>query len=285
MFADACEKAIGCSFPIVVSLRRVNGKIENSVCTAVMVNKDGWFITAGHIFEPSRKYNEDVAKMRKIDEDRKNGTVDRNAAYDSEWISQHSIWCGRDTARLSEVQVFPDVDMAVGWIIGAEDMIKKFPIFKDPAKVRIGESLCRMGYPVNDDDITEYDESKSAFVMKKGTQFAAFANEGMHTRNIYTGEDGNGIKKLFLEMSSPGLPGQSGGPILDRSGSIVAMHIGNVSLELKSSPITVNGRNVADEQYINIGIGVHVDTIMKILNSKGIKFDSECDIGEYRIVD
>ena len=51
MFVDAFALAEHFTRPIVISTRRLNGKVESAVATYVLLNADGWFLTAGHVFE------------------------------------------------------------------------------------------------------------------------------------------------------------------------------------------------------------------------------------------
>ena len=46
----------------------------------------------------------------------------------------------------------------------------------------------------------------------------------------------------------------------------------------------VCGELIQENQFLNIGVGVHVKTIMAILDSKGVKYDMEGDDQGFRIV-
>jgi hypothetical protein len=39
------------------------------------------------------------------------------------------------------------------------------------------------------------------------------------------------------------------------------------------------------EQFMNLGLGVHVRTILQVLDRKGVKYKSESDDDGYRIIE
>jgi len=55
MFAEACEIAKQFTRPVVISRRDQNGKCSASIGTFVVVNKEGWALTAWHIVEEAEK--------------------------------------------------------------------------------------------------------------------------------------------------------------------------------------------------------------------------------------
>jgi hypothetical protein len=80
---------------------------------------------------------------------------------------------------------------------------------------------------------------------------------------------------MFLETSSPGLKGQSGGPIVDRDGNIYAIQSKNLTMPLGfTGTVEINGKKVDENQFINVGIGVHLQTIVALLKKHNIKFDT-----------
>ena len=49
MFREACKKLQPCILPVVTSIRTVNGDCASGLGTAVVVNDEGWVVTAAHI--------------------------------------------------------------------------------------------------------------------------------------------------------------------------------------------------------------------------------------------
>ena len=291
MFADACEKAMKFTRPVIISTRTFDGNTTSGCATYFVINKDGWILTAAHIFQSNIQFREDRKKIaeyqRLLKED------PEKAVSDPKWITNHSFWWGNDKARLAEAYINMEIDIAVGrleLVNGNSTVpltVNEYPIFKDPAKMRPGTSLCRTGFPFIP-GATEFDDGSGTFRIKNGIlPMAFFPNEGIHTRNILTGrsQDGN-YEKLYVETSSPGIKGQSGGPIFDRNGYIAGMQVftEHFALDFKPAVPNGNGEMITHDQFMNIGVGVHVKTIMAILDSKGIRYQKEGDDQGFRII-
>ena len=181
-----------------------------------------------------------------------------------------------------------EVDLALCKLDGFKsDMVREYPVFKDPEKLRPGTSLCRTGFPFIN-DVTEFDEKTGGFRIKKGVlPMAFFPNEGIHTRNIFMGRSRDGdFEKFYVETSSPGIKGQSGGPIFDKNGCIAGMQSStqHFALDFRPSAVNEKGETVEVNQFMNIGVGVHVKTIRAILDSKGVKYGIEGDDQGFRII-
>ena len=285
MFADACEKAMKFTRPVLISSRTFDGRTSSGCATFFIINRDGWALTAGHVFKSNIQHRED---KKKIDEYNAKKSSDPELKPDPDWIVNSSFWWGWDNIRVSEAYVNLDIDIAVCKLEGFRpEMIKEYPVFKDPSKMRPGTSLCRLGFPFIK-DVTEFDEATSSFRIRKGLlPMAFFPNEGIHTRNVLMGKSTDGgFEKLYVETSSPGIKGQSGGPIFDKNGYIAGMQVFTAHYPLDFRPSVTNskGETVEENQFMNIGAGVHVKTIKAILDSKGIKYDEEGDDQGFRII-
>ena len=91
------------------------------------------------------------------------------------------------------------------------------------------------------------------------------------TRFIEAGTSSAGIQAHLLETSSPGLRGQSGGPIFDTDGRVWALQSRTTHLPLGFSPeVEVNGKEVTEHQFLNVGWGVHSETIIDFANLHGV---------------
>ena len=67
MFRDAYSIARQFTFPVIVSQKTVAGKCTSSIGTFVVVNSDGWFVTAGHIVEALQSLHEQVDRTQNRD--------------------------------------------------------------------------------------------------------------------------------------------------------------------------------------------------------------------------
>ena len=104
----------------------------------------------------------------------------------------------------------------------------------------------------------------------------AFPIDGMITRLIC---DENG-KNFAFETSTPGLKGQSGGPVFDPEGNILGIQSATTSLDLMFDIDTNIIRNskeihVSEHQFINLGIAISSEIIMKFLDENHIKYNKK----------
>jgi hypothetical protein len=98
--------------------------------------------------------------------------------------------------------------------------------------------------------------------------------EGLYTRTLSAGKSGDGRYDIkFLETSSPGLRGQSGGPILDVNGTIWGVQSRTDHYAYGSvSRVEKDGREIEEDQCINLGVGIHPEVIVHFLADNGIRF-------------
>jgi hypothetical protein len=118
-----------------------------------------------------------------------------------------------------------------------------------------------------------FDPARSAFILDQ-LQLGLFPIEGILTRLIASA----GTPAQFIETSSPGLRGQSGGPVCDARGRIWGIQSRTAHLPLGFNPtITVNGRTFEEHQFINLGWAVHVRLILDALRARGVEVDISAD--------
>ena len=113
----------------------------------------------------------------------------------------------------------------------------------------------------------QFNEKDNSFDLPKEVlSMPHFPIEGMFTRNINLSR-GAGLSAKFIETSSPGLPGQSGGPIFDSDGKIWA---------IQSSTTYYNFNRQDGKRKIratfDCGIGAHPEAIIVFMKNQEIKF-------------
>lgn len=102
-----------------------------------------------------------------------------------------------------------------------------------------------------------------------------FPNEGIHTRIMIAVNSATGKQSKFLETSTPGLRGQSGGPIFDADATVWALQSKTLSMPLGFAPkVTQGNREIVEHQFIHIGVGTHVEEIRAFLTEKGVRFNT-----------
>lgn len=291
MFADACRSASDYTRPVVISTRKKDGTVSAEIGSFIVLDRDGWFLTAGHIFDSMAKYQGDMKKIEEIEEINKDredrpGQPSGQIKMDPSFIVNHSFWWGWDGMRLKTVTVNRQLDIAVGKLEPFRpSMVSSYPVMADPDDVRPGESVCRGGFSFQNLKV-EWDDQRNAFKLAKIPQEAIFFNDGIVSRVVDVGPANDKRYEMrYIETSSPGIGGQSGGPIFDASGRMCAMQIRTNSCPLGSHPTAVNdGVTVIENQFINIGVGLHIGTVRRFIDDVGASYDAEGDESGYRII-
>jgi hypothetical protein len=256
------------------------------------VNTAGWIVTAAHVFDTAIKADDDapkVAELRaRMDEVRSDPTLQPGFANRQvkrlevtagrDWITNHSYWWGRDGVTVRDVTILAPAGIAVARLDPVPvDMVASPPVFKNPARnVLPGTGLCRLGYPFAGVGAT-YDAGDDAFTLN--ATLPLFPLDGIVTRTVRTAETTPGGTPIqFLETSSPGLKGQSGGPMIDTAGRVWAIQSRTRSIPLDLNPeVPVSGRRVAAPQVLNLGQGVHPQTLADLFSELGVRFEMSAD--------
>ena len=287
MFVDAFALAEHFTRPIVISTRRLNGKVESAVATYVLLNADGWFLTAGHVFDLWRGFELHLTEVRNyraaedaitadpsLNADQRRRAFKRLAGTaDMAWIENCSAWWGTDGLSFRDVSILGELDVALGRLEPTNLLAGPYPTFKNPdVGFRPGRSLCRFGFPFEQVAV-RFDPARSAFSLDQ-LQLVLFPIEGILTRLI----PGAGTPAQFIETSSPGLRGQSGGPVCDSRGRIWGIQSRTAHIPLGFNPtVTANGRTFEEHQFINLGWAVHVRLILEALRARGVQVDVSAD--------
>jgi hypothetical protein len=151
--------------------------------------------------------------------------------------------------------------------------VTRYPRFKDPAKpMPPGTSLCRLGFPFHEIKAS-CDPLTGNFTLAPGSlPVPFFPIEGIYTREIIVQADNASAR--FVETSSPGLRGQSGGPIFDVNGTVWAIQSRTAHLPLGFSPkLKLDNKEVEEHQFLNVGHGAHPDEIVKALSNSHVRFE------------
>lgn len=285
MFADACDKMRKCTFPVISSRHFISGGTESGIGAIVVINAEGWAVTAGHVILPVLNNKECRKKIQEVEEWNLSHPDDRRE-MDGKWSDHHSFWFGIPGTELDVAYINMELDLAVIRLKNfRKEYVSEYPTFKDPSKLRIGSSLCRLGFPFVK-AVTTFDDERKMFRINDGIlPIPYFPNDGICTRIMSLGKtkDVDGFEKRYVETSTPGLRGQSGGPIFDREGRIVGIQSHTAHMRLGFNTNFSNGEPMP-EQVMNLGVGVHIRTVMDVLDKKGVKYKSEADDDGYKII-
>jgi hypothetical protein len=107
-----------------------------------------------------------------------------------------------------------------------------------------GTSLCKLGFPFHEFK-AQFDSASSQFIISDPVTFVRYPLDGILTRYINFEAPDKSRTAKFVEMSSPGLRGQSGGPWFDVNGVVWGLQSRTQHLALGFSPqVEVNAKKV-----------------------------------------
>lgn len=284
MFAAAYSQAIAFTKPVIISHVQQDGQCFGGIASFVVVNDEGWILTAGHVFDEAEKLT--AAKKRSMDyvaaeavirndttlvpgqrkkKFRELGVLDPKTAHD------FSFWWAGDNVVVKDVKALPAADIAVARLDPFDPAsVTNYPAFKDPSKpIASGTSLCRLGFPFH--EIKPSYQQGSFSLPPETFPVVFFPNEGILTRVLIVDQNAPFLTG-FIETSSPGLRGQSGGPIFDQHGTVWGIQSHTSHLPLGFTPSVPGGKPEQKEhQFLNVGRGTHPATIVGMLSQLGIK--------------
>jgi hypothetical protein len=282
VFVNAYAEAEKFTRPVILSTLRVSGEVRTGMGAFVVLNAEGWIATAGHVVAEFRTGALDGPKVTEYDQklqaieigpgsDAKKKNERIRVVRNNDWVRKQSMWWAKDQVNAVEAYVYPDADLAICRLEPFDPAdFGGFPTFKLPGGLRPGTGLVKVGFPFHKIEAT-YEGGN--FQLKPGSLPAPlFPMDGIFTRNLDGGTSPGGYPLHFVETSSPGLRGQSGGPTLDRDGIVWAIQSQTQSLPLGFRPTwkDENGRNVEEHQVMNLGVGVHPDTLQALFAKHGV---------------
>lgn len=288
MFSKAYALASQYTRPVATLKRLENGAVASGLATFMLVNKDGWALTAAHVIQDAIAAQvhaqERAAYQKQVDAIENNPLFSRgkkkheiNALKkNSEWITNISFWWASDAITTGQVHYDLHRDLAVVKLGGTDVLgITTFPKFAaDKPDILAGTSLCRLGFPFHSVP-AKFDPATNQFKMDSPPMMPMFPNEGIHTRIMLLEDPNTKRRTKFLETSSPGLRGQSGGPIFDVEGRVWAIQSRTLSLPLGFAPTVKQGnKEIVEHQFIHIGVGAHIEEIRAFLTQFNISFET-----------
>jgi hypothetical protein len=204
----------------------------------------------------------------------------RQLRPNQKWLTNTSVVVGVDISllRVAEWKAARDIDLAAGRVEPFDpSWFPIYPVFKNPSNLRQGTSLCRLGYPFLP-VVCTFDPAANKFALGC-PQLAFFPNEGIYTREILAGPSQHHKQSeiRFIETSSAGLRGQSGGPLFDQNGIVWGIQSTTQSFDLGFNPNLklTSGKEVEVHQFMNVGWAVHPKTIHEFLTAEGVSFEME----------
>ncbi len=291
MFVNAIE-TVAAFTRAIHSIHRNYGSeaVNPGSATLFFVNADGWALTCGHVANLFRageqlhaKYKQFKAELAVTHEGKADGEWRKELEGKYEYsenvpVELHSMFVNCVQGRLNlEVRIDSDHDIA---LIKFSDFDRlrcdRFPVFpKDTSGLKQGKTLCRLGFPFPEFTNFAYDQENDSIVWTE-TGRSRFPIEGMLTRHL---ADKSGAVPGF-EMSTPGLRGQSGGPVFDTQGKVWGMQSRTRHLDLNFDVDELVNRDgvqkrVQDSAFLHVGLCVHVNALKSFMRKNGVHFDED----------
>ncbi|MFD1142071.1 trypsin-like peptidase domain-containing protein [Larkinella insperata] len=291
MFVEAIERVDSFVRPILSIVRRYGSSEVIPACsTMFFVNEQAYAVTCKHVAEQllqSENIHQNYLKfqgerrsiMRAPNSARRLEDLEKKYNLRQESIIQIKNQFGSSFDQSSRItyHLHPTQDLAVIHFEGYNQLkYNSCAVFlRDSSKIRQGRSLCRLGYPFPEFTNYRYNAERDEieWTTDGRTSTPRFPIDGIITRLRAENNEVVGI-----EMSTPGLRGQSGGPLFDTNGIIYGMqsstrHL-HLGFDIEDREVIVNGRltRVSNYPFLNVGQCVHVEIIKKFLRELNIKF-------------
>ena len=302
MFADAIELVSKYTRPVKFITRNFGSNdVIPGTATLFFVNENGFAVTCKHVAEDllrcsqiNIRYQQFKSELSRVPITASSSnliaTANRYGYNPSVVVQSKSMFldCADtdgDGLNFSVIS-HPKYDLSIIRINNAKAYrYTDYAVFaKDSNNLRRGDFLCRYGYPFAEFADFTYDQTSDDIIWlgneKSGTP--AFPIEGMFTRTVVDAE-GNVFE---YELSTPGLRGQSGGPLFDYRGVVYGMqsettflHLG---FDLFGAPVRINGeiKAVDNHPFFHVGRCITVDVIKDFLNQNSIKYYVGDPLGE-----
>jgi Trypsin-like peptidase domain len=292
MFVSAIEKVDQFTRPIhFISRPYKETTVGAGSATLFFVNEEGCAVTCRHVAEMlirsiaiNTEYQNFSGERFKIaNQSEKNLLLERlEEKYGYKQgvpVNQEMrfIKCFNDLKDV-EITTHPLYDLAIIKFKNAHQRSYGTPavFIPDNYDVKRGKSLCRLGYPFPEFTNFRYnaDIDNIEWTNEGRHETPAFPIDGIITRHL-----GDEMGNLWgLEMSTPGLRGQSGGPLFDTNGIVYGMqsstkhlHLGFDMVDFEVS-LETHRAKISNHPFLHVGQCVHAHIIKQFLKANNVGY-------------
>lgn len=295
MFVKAIELASKYTRPIhTITKSYKSSDILPGAATLFFVNDKGYAITCKHVIEllvQSKNINKNYSAFKS---ERNNLPQDGKFKRNLKSLLLKYKIDDKTTVQLKNTflncvdkmsgytwHLHPTYDLAILKFNDFDKLLcNEFAVFKkDTKEIQQGKSLCRLGFPFP--EFTNYrynDQIDEIQWTKTGVIYSPiFPIEGMVTRFLGNSKGG----KYGLELSTPGLRGQSGGPLFDADGLVCGMqsrtkHL-HLGFDLENHKIISKGqrKKVSNYSFIHLGECIHADVIKEFMRQHKVDYNEQ----------
>ncbi len=291
MFVKAIEEINRFTRPIHTIMRNYGShKVGPGASTLFFVNNEGIALTCRHVAEHllhAEKINQQyllftqarfrLKKDEMYDSNLKQLELQFNYHHEVMIQAKHSFVGCFDKITGFDCQMHPSADLAILRFKGFSQIFYQgyARFVEDDNAARPGKMLCRLGYPFPEFNNYTYNYQKDDIEWTKegNPRSPSFPIEGIITRLIAQ----QGII-AGIEMSTPGLRGQSGGPLFDPDGFVYGMQSSTRHLHLGFDlvnfeiPAGSGTKKITNTPFLHVGQCVHVSVIKSFLREHGILY-------------
>ncbi len=255
-------------------------EVEHALGTMMILNKNGDILTCKHIARSfiendnlARNYKQLLNELKMSKESaEKKYKLQKNSVV----LTNIHIPFKIDKDTKIEIKFHKSLDLAVIRFSGINFNCERYPVFSRVKPLQ-GQSVCKLGFAFPEYSYFEYSKKQKNIVLKKEimSNFPLFPMDGIVTRHIVA-EDGS---VSMFETSTPGLRGQSGGPVFSPEGIVYGIQSMTRHIDLNFDVNTyvkrgVNKKKVTFTPFINLGVEVSSDKIIEFLKENNIEFYS-----------
>ncbi len=293
MFVQAIEIASKYTRPIRSIMRYYGSKsVIKGAATLFFVNDEGWALTCRHVTQvilAAVKINEKYNNFRNelVNQSNSKKPKSKKAVEDMYKYTKDSpielrnrfMDCIEGDLKFNIIESNKYDISLIKFFDYSRLLCDSFPVFPiDTTGLKQGKFLCRLGFPFPEFTDFAYDEENDQIMWTSTGKVSSprFPIEGMVTRHLL-GDQG---KLVGFEMSTPGLRGQSGGPVFDADGKVWGMQSQTAHLDLDfdvDQEVIRKGHKtrVKDSAFLHVGHCIHVDVIKSFMRENGVNFREE----------
>ena len=261
-----------------------SNEIEHALGTMMILNKNGDILTCKHIAKDfiendilSKRYKEFLNDFNSASAEEKE-KIEKKYGFKGNSVVLTNINLPFNIAGKIgiEIKFHNYLDLAVIRFNGVNFECDRYPVFSKLLPEQ-GQSLCKLGYAFPEYSYFEYSKKDNNIILKKEmtSHFPLFPMDSIMTRLI---ADEKGVISMF-ETSTPGLRGQSGGPVFSPEGVVYGIQSMTRHLDLNFDVNTIVKRGVSKKKvtytpFINLGVAISSVKIIEFLKENNIEFNS-----------
>ncbi len=232
--------------------------VVSNVGTMMIINEDGTLLTCKHIAEEIINKSSD----------------DRNLSL-IHWFFEIK------REESFHIIFHPVLDLAIIKFDNVKFEIDTYPKFSTNLPEQ-GQSVCKLGYAFPNIDFFEYNKDNNMISIKENAslELPLFPMDGIVTRHINLDTGTNIYNNVWFETSSPGLKGQSGGPIFGPDGLVYGIQSFTVHMDLdfNINKLLKNEKGIQElpvNSFMNLGVGISSVEIINFLEENNIQYYSD----------